>query len=53
MNKNLLSKGYLIVDWGTTNFRVFLMDKNGDLVKKKELALGLLHVKDGDFANAH
>ena len=52
MNKNLLSKGYLIVDWGTTNFRVFLMDKNGDLVKKKELALGLLHVKDGDFANA-
>ena len=52
MNKNLLSKGYLIVDWGTTNFRVFLMNKQGELVKNKELGLGLLQVKDNDFANA-
>jgi 2-dehydro-3-deoxygalactonokinase len=52
MNKKFLSKGYLIIDWGTTNFRVFLMDKSGELVRKKELALGLLHVKEGGFANA-
>ena len=52
MNKNLLSKGYLIVDWGTTNFRVFLMDKQGNLLKSKELKLGLLHVKNNDFAKA-
>lgn len=52
MNEKKTSKGYLIVDWGTTNFRVFLMDKNSKLIKKQELPLGLLHVKDGNFAEA-
>lgn len=52
MKKQKINAGYLIVDWGTTNFRVFQMDSNDKLIKKRELPLGLLQVKDGDFANA-
>ena len=52
MKKAKLSAGYLIVDWGTTNFRVFHMDKNDRLISKQEQPLGLLHVKDGDFGKA-
>lgn len=52
MKKGKLSTGYLIVDWGTTNFRVFHMDRNDQLINKQELPLGLLHVKDGDFGKA-
>lgn len=43
---------YLIVDWGTTNFRAFVMDAQGQMLDKKELPMGLLQVEDGDFAKA-
>ena len=52
MKKGKVTTGFLIVDWGTTNFRVFQMDDKNKLIKKQELPLGLLHVKDGDFAKA-
>lgn len=42
---------YLIIDWGTSNFRVFLIGREGTLLKKKEAAMGLLQVKSGDFAS--
>ncbi|AWB65048.1 hypothetical protein C2869_00705 [Saccharobesus litoralis] len=43
---------YLIIDWGTTNFRAFALDNQGQVQDKKELGLGLLQVEDADFANA-
>lgn len=43
---------HLIVDWGTTNFRAFVMDAKGKMLDKKELPMGLLQVDDGDFAKA-
>lgn len=52
MTNQPLTNHYLIVDWGTTNFRVFLMNNKGELVDKKELPMGLLHITDGDFAQA-
>ncbi|MBU2924840.1 2-dehydro-3-deoxygalactonokinase [Colwellia sp. 1_MG-2023] len=52
MKRTKLSAGYLIVDWGTTNFRVFHMSNDDKLLKKQELPLGLLHITDGNFAKA-
>lgn len=52
MTTQTLSIQYLIVDWGTTNFRVFAMDSNGKIVKQQALPLGLLQVENGDFAKA-
>lgn len=43
---------YLIVDWGTTNFRAFAMSANGELQGVKEAHLGLLQVEDGQFDKA-
>ncbi len=41
---------WLIIDWGTTNFRAFAMGEDGSLVSKTEHPLGLLQVKDGQFS---
>ncbi|MGJ8679449.1 2-dehydro-3-deoxygalactonokinase [Paraglaciecola sp.] len=41
---------YLVVDWGSTNFRAFAMDSKAQLIDTKEAPLGLLQVKDGKFA---
>lgn len=41
---------WLIIDWGTTNFRAFAMLDGGALVDKIEQPLGLLQVRDGEFA---
>ncbi|WP_133012077.1 2-dehydro-3-deoxygalactonokinase [Marinomonas flavescens] len=43
---------WLIIDWGTTNFRAFAMNKNGTLVKKTERRLGLLQIDNNEFALA-
>ncbi|WP_448248473.1 2-dehydro-3-deoxygalactonokinase [Thalassotalea agariperforans] len=44
------SLSHLIIDWGTSNFRAFAMNEHGQVVKEKTLALGLLQVKEGEFA---
>lgn len=41
---------YLIIDWGTTNFRAFAIGSNDTLVDTKSLPLGFLQVSDGNFA---
>ncbi|MGY3572594.1 2-dehydro-3-deoxygalactonokinase [Vibrio paucivorans] len=41
---------WLIIDWGTTNFRAFAMQNDGVLIDKIEKPLGLLQVADGQFA---
>ena len=46
--KNKIS--WLILDWGTTNFRAFAMDEQGQVVDKTERKMGLLQVEDGAFA---
>ncbi|EWH10255.1 hypothetical protein DS2_09157 [Catenovulum agarivorans DS-2] len=41
---------YLVVDWGTTNFRAFALDANGQVVEQTSSNLGLMQVEDGQFA---
>ncbi|MCF2947953.1 2-dehydro-3-deoxygalactonokinase [Paraglaciecola aquimarina] len=41
---------YLVVDWGSTNFRAFAMDRADQLLDSKEAPIGLLQIKDGNFA---
>ncbi|TDF34446.1 2-dehydro-3-deoxygalactonokinase [Alteromonadaceae bacterium M269] len=40
---------YLVIDWGTTNFRAFAMSATHELIKTKALNLGLLMVDPGKF----
>lgn len=41
-----------VVDWGTSNFRLFGLDSKGELVDTIEAPMGLLQIKDGKFAEA-
>ncbi|MEG3765318.1 2-dehydro-3-deoxygalactonokinase [Alteromonas sp. 14N.309.X.WAT.G.H12] len=41
-----------VVDWGTSNFRLFGLDSEGVLLNTIEASLGLLKIKDGKFAEA-
>tara|TARA_B100000519_G_C14254116_1_gene444128 strand:+ start:3195 stop:4028 length:834 start_codon:yes stop_codon:yes gene_type:complete len=41
---------FIAVDWGTTNFRAFLVNGRGDIVDKREVPMGLLQVRTGTFA---
>lgn len=43
---------YLVVDWGTTNFRAFAIDSSGQCIEKIEQKMGLLSVTDSQFSNA-
>lgn len=43
---------WIAVDWGTTNFRAFLIDTNGHIYSKIEADMGLLSVHSNDFAEA-
>lgn len=38
------------VDWGTSNFRAFLLDPDGNVRDRRKAACGVLHVPDGRFA---
>jgi 2-dehydro-3-deoxygalactonokinase len=39
------------IDWGTSNFRAFLLDGAGAILDRRSGAYGILAVKDGDFAS--
>lgn len=52
MNTTNLKVSYLIIDWGTTNFRAFAMDEKGNVLDKKALPMGLLQVADRNFSSA-
>lgn len=41
---------WLIIDWGTTNFRAFAISSDGKEISRIEHKLGLLTVKQGEFA---
>jgi 2-dehydro-3-deoxygalactonokinase len=38
------------VDWGTSNFRAFLLDARGKIRDRRKAPCGVLHVPDGRFA---
>jgi len=38
------------VDWGTSNFRAFLLDARGNIRDRRKASIGVLHVVDGRFA---
>lgn len=40
---------WIVIDWGTTNFRAFLMDSNNQCLDRIERETGLLNVKDRAF----
>lgn len=41
---------YLVIDWGTSNFRAFALCDNSEVIDRKALGQGLLEVPDGAFA---
>ncbi|MGJ8694144.1 MAG: 2-dehydro-3-deoxygalactonokinase [Thalassotalea sp.] len=51
-NKQALTISHLIIDWGTTNFRVFAIDTDGTLVGEQQLAMGFLQIPDKQFAQS-
>lgn len=42
----------IAVDWGTSNFRVFRLKPGGDIGERRSAPHGILHVKEGRFAEA-
>ena len=38
------------IDWGTSNFRAFLLDAQGNILGRRKAPCGVLHVPDGGFA---
>jgi 2-dehydro-3-deoxygalactonokinase len=50
MTTSPLTKIALIaIDWGTSNFRAFLLNKEGHILETRFAKRGLLHVAKGDF----
>jgi 2-dehydro-3-deoxygalactonokinase len=39
-------------DWGTTNLRLFRFDAHGEVLERRETALGIQSVADGEYAAA-
>ncbi len=42
----------IAVDWGTSNFRAYLLDCGGDVIAERQAELGLLNVPEGNFVDA-
>ena len=40
------------IDWGTTNCRAFRMGPGGEILEKRATAMGILAVKNANFAGA-
>nr|WP_272870346.1 2-dehydro-3-deoxygalactonokinase [Aliivibrio fischeri] len=45
----MVENNWIAIDWGTTNFRAFLMNEQGECLSRVEESKGLLSVKKGDF----
>ncbi len=39
----------IAVDWGTSNFRAYKLDRAGHVIDRRQAPLGILNVPDGDF----
>jgi 2-dehydro-3-deoxygalactonokinase len=42
----------IVLDWGTTSLRAYLLGADGAVLERREAPLGILNVKGGDFAGA-
>jgi len=42
-------KGLVAIDWGTTNRRIFLLDRNGAVVRREADSLGVTAIPPGGF----
>ncbi len=42
----------ILVDWGTTNFRAWLVSADGAVIDRRDAALGIMQVPDGGFPAA-
>ncbi|MFB2831817.1 2-dehydro-3-deoxygalactonokinase [Aeromonas jandaei] len=49
MTEIMLTPGWVAVDWGTSNFRAFLMTEEGHVIDKLTASCGLLAVPNGQF----
>lgn len=46
-----MKKNWIAVDWGSTNFRAFLMTQDGICVEEKSTGAGLLSIMNSDFSS--
>ena len=47
--KQNMNLHWIAVDWGTTNLRVWAMDKKGRIIEKKSSKKGLIFIKERNF----
>ncbi|MGR5338995.1 2-dehydro-3-deoxygalactonokinase [Vibrio astriarenae] len=52
MGDVLNEAAWLIIDWGTTNFRAFAMTEHGREIERIEKHIGLLSIENGQFSEA-
>lgn len=50
MNSPAEKPTLIAIDWGTSNFRAFLLNRDGHILQNRFAKQGLLHVPQGDFA---
>ncbi len=50
MNSAVSEAALIGIDWGTTSFRAFLLDRTGHVLDHRESGEGIVHVPNGDFA---
>jgi len=49
LDREWVDRTMIGVDWGTTNFRAFLLDAEGNIRDRRKAACGVLQVADGGF----
>ena len=47
-----MTENIIIIDWGTTNFRAYLLDDEDRVLEKKESAKGIQFLCHNDFENS-
>ena len=52
MTDRINEAALIAVDWGTSNFRAYLLNGNGETIATQTAALGILNVTQGDFLGA-
>lgn len=46
----MIENGFLAVDWGTTNLRAWVVDRNGQTLRRSEFSLGIGSLQPGEAA---
>ncbi|MFA0080331.1 2-dehydro-3-deoxygalactonokinase [Vibrio artabrorum] len=48
----MLKESFILIDWGTSNFRAFLVNIKGEVENRTSAAMGLLQIKKHDFSGS-